>query len=139
MSGGGRPVFRPWTFVCLFLAFALFDFTDQALAQYAGAPLPNKPQLGRLGERINSNTIAMVLELMRSPSVPSCGLFGSGAPLRCACACVANAANARKRQIDFHGRQAGFPSRPMICPRATDLRQRNTHRTRYAYPYLFDA
>jgi len=60
MSGGGRPVFRPWELVCLFLVFALFNFTDPALAQHSGAPLPNKPQLGRLGERINANTIAIV-------------------------------------------------------------------------------
>ena len=61
MSGGGRPVFRPWTFVCLFLAFALGTFANPASAQHAGgAPVPNKPQLGALGERINSNTIAII-------------------------------------------------------------------------------
>jgi len=58
MSGGGRPVFRPWNLVCFFLAFA--SFTDQAPAQRSGAPLPNKPQLGTLGERVNANTIAIV-------------------------------------------------------------------------------
>jgi len=60
MGGGGRPVFRPWNLVCLFLGIALFNFADQARAQHAGAPVPNKPQLGRLGERINSNTIAII-------------------------------------------------------------------------------
>ena len=35
-------------------------FATQAQAQRNGAPLPNKPQLGTLGERINSNTIAVI-------------------------------------------------------------------------------
>src|SRR4051794_19054007 len=61
MSGGGRPVFRPWKLVCLFLAFALSTFGNQASAQRAAnGPVPNKPQLGALGERINSNTIAII-------------------------------------------------------------------------------
>src|SRR2546421_10864969 len=59
MSCGGRPAFRPLNLACLFLALALF--ADQAHAQQrSGAPLPNKPQLGTLGERINANTIAIV-------------------------------------------------------------------------------
>src|SRR3954452_5474794 len=61
MSGGGRPVFRPWKLVCLILAFALSIFANQASAQRAAnGPVPNKPQLGALGERINSNTIAII-------------------------------------------------------------------------------
>src|SRR3954452_3075406 len=61
MSGGGRPVFRPWKLVCLILAFALSIFANQASAQRAAnGPVPNKPQLGNLGERINSNTIAVI-------------------------------------------------------------------------------
>ena len=61
MSGGGRPVFRPWNLVCLFLAFALSLFSHQASAQRAAnGPVPNKPQLGALGERINANTIAII-------------------------------------------------------------------------------
>src|SRR3954463_11213218 len=61
MSGGGRPVFRPWKLVCLFLAFALSSFANQASAQRAAnGPVPNKPQLGPVGERINSNTIAII-------------------------------------------------------------------------------
>src|SRR3954468_22307593 len=61
MSGGGRPVFRPWKLVCLFLAFALSTFADPASAQRAAnGPVPNKPQLGALGERINSNTLAVI-------------------------------------------------------------------------------
>jgi uncharacterized protein len=58
MSCGGRPAFRPLNLACLFLALALF--ADEASAQPSGAPLPNKPQLGKLGERINANTIAIV-------------------------------------------------------------------------------
>src|SRR3954465_2848569 len=61
MSGGGRPVFRPWKLVCLFLAFALSTFANQASAQRAASgPVPNKPQLGALGERINSNPTAII-------------------------------------------------------------------------------
>jgi uncharacterized protein len=58
MSGGGRPVFRPLNLACLFFGLALF--ANQAEAQRSGAPLPNKPQLGTLGERINANTIAII-------------------------------------------------------------------------------
>jgi len=63
MSGGGRPLLRPRAFVCFFLAFTIFSFANQAQAQHSsvgGAPLPNKPQLGKVGERINSNTIAII-------------------------------------------------------------------------------
>src|SRR3954447_5867506 len=61
MGGGGGPVFRPWKLVCLFLAFALSIFANQASAQRAAnGPVPNKPQLGAVGERINSNTIAII-------------------------------------------------------------------------------
>jgi TRAP transporter TAXI family solute receptor len=62
MGGGGRPVFRPWKSVCLFLAVfgAAALAAEPAHAQHSGPPMPNKPQLGSLGERINSNTIAIV-------------------------------------------------------------------------------
>src|ERR1043165_1595725 len=63
MSGGGRPLLRPRAFVCLFLAFSISSFASQAFAQHAGGgggPLPNKPQLGKVGERINANTIAII-------------------------------------------------------------------------------
>jgi TRAP transporter TAXI family solute receptor len=60
MGGGGRPRSRPWKSLSLFAACAAF-LSNPALAQpHSGAPLPNKPQLGRLGERINSNTIAII-------------------------------------------------------------------------------
>src|SRR3954452_10727532 len=58
MGGDGRPVFRPWKSICLFLALAALG--GQAQAQHSGAPLPNKPQLGSVGERINANTIAVI-------------------------------------------------------------------------------
>ncbi len=60
MVGGGRPHARPWKSFCLFAAFAAL-LAQPALAQHrSGPPLPNKPQLGSLGERINSNTIAVI-------------------------------------------------------------------------------
>jgi TRAP transporter TAXI family solute receptor len=56
-----RPLARPWNFFCLFLtALCAVGLATQANAQRNGAPLPNKPQLGSVGERINSNTIAIV-------------------------------------------------------------------------------
>jgi len=62
MCHGGAPRSRPWTFIGLFVAFFLL-LGHQTSAQHrfpSGAPLPNKPQLGTLGERINANTIAIV-------------------------------------------------------------------------------
>src|ERR1041385_390947 len=58
MGRDGKPACRPWILLCLFLIVAAF--ATNAQAQRNGAPLPNKPQLGTLGERINSNTIAIV-------------------------------------------------------------------------------
>jgi TRAP transporter TAXI family solute receptor len=63
MCDGGTPRSRPWIFVCFFvLSFLLLG--EQAWSQPhrfpSGAPLPNKPQLGTIGERLNSNTIAVV-------------------------------------------------------------------------------
>jgi TRAP transporter TAXI family solute receptor len=62
MGGGGRPVFRPWDLVCLFLGLSVALASAPVLAQTqrAGGPVPNKPQLGQLGERINSNTLAVI-------------------------------------------------------------------------------
>src|SRR3954469_5402338 len=61
MSDGGRPRSRPWGSFCLFAALFGALLSQPALAQNrSGAPLPNKPQLGALGERINSNTIAII-------------------------------------------------------------------------------
>jgi TRAP transporter TAXI family solute receptor len=61
MSDGGRPRSRPWGSFCLFAALFGALLSQPALAQNrSGAPLPNKPALGPLGERINSNTIAII-------------------------------------------------------------------------------
>src|ERR1043165_8402447 len=56
-----RPLARPRNSFCLFagLAFSL-TVVAQAHAQHAGAPVPNKPQLGTLGEQVNANTIAIM-------------------------------------------------------------------------------
>jgi TRAP transporter TAXI family solute receptor len=65
------PVFRRGKSFALFLAAlcAVTLFAQQAPAQqqpqriapqFANGPVPNKPQLGVLGERINANTIAVV-------------------------------------------------------------------------------
>jgi TRAP-type uncharacterized transport system substrate-binding protein len=56
-----RPHARSWESFCLFLiALCAVALATPANAQRNGAPLPNKPQLGSVGERINSNTIAIV-------------------------------------------------------------------------------
>jgi TRAP transporter TAXI family solute receptor len=60
MGRDGKPACRPWKSICLFLIVAAFATQAQAQAQRSGPPMPNKPQLGSLGERINSNTIAIV-------------------------------------------------------------------------------
>jgi len=62
MCHGGAPRLRPWAFIGLFVSFFLL-LGHQTSAQHrfpSGAPLPNKPQLGTIGERLNSNTIAIV-------------------------------------------------------------------------------
>jgi len=63
MCHGGTPRSRPWTFICFIVSalIALGSFEAAAQAQRrSGAPLPNKPQLGTIGERLNANTIALV-------------------------------------------------------------------------------
>jgi len=62
MQSRRRPLARPWESFCLFLAAISFALATPALAQAqrSGAPMPNKPQLGTLGERINSNTISII-------------------------------------------------------------------------------
>ena len=63
MSDRRRPRFAAAESYCLFFGLALFAtiFSQPAAAQRrSGAPLPNKPQLGSLGERINANTIAVI-------------------------------------------------------------------------------
>src|SRR5438105_7901073 len=62
MGGDAKPACRPGKSICLFLSVlcAAMFAGDPAHSQRAGAPVPNKPQLGTLGERVNSNTIAIV-------------------------------------------------------------------------------
>jgi TRAP transporter TAXI family solute receptor len=64
MCDGGTPRLRPRTLVCaLVLAnvFSAFLLGQPATAQHrSGAAVPNKPQLGTIGERLNANTIAIV-------------------------------------------------------------------------------
>src|SRR5882757_3151571 len=65
MCEGGRPRSRPRVAICCFLGVVLGALCaipgQPALAQHrSGAPMPNKPQLGSVGERINSNTIAII-------------------------------------------------------------------------------
>jgi uncharacterized protein len=64
MSGGGKPVFRLRKSICLFvgtLLGALCALTSSHTAQaQRNAPIPNKPQLGALGERINANTLSII-------------------------------------------------------------------------------
>ena len=61
MQSWWRPVFRPRDAFVFFVA-ALFavSFSHIAQAQRSGSPVPNKPQLGTVGERINANTIAVI-------------------------------------------------------------------------------
>lgn len=55
------PHSRPWDTFCLFLAaLGIVAFATEASAQRNGAPIPDKPQLGSVGERINLNTIAVI-------------------------------------------------------------------------------
>jgi len=62
MREGGRPRSRPRESICYFFgALCAVFLNHQALAQNrSGAPVPNKPQLGSAGERINANTIAVI-------------------------------------------------------------------------------
>jgi TRAP transporter TAXI family solute receptor len=58
-----RPRLRPRGPVCLFFAALLaaaLSSQPASAQQRSGPPLPNKPQLGSLGERVNANTIAVI-------------------------------------------------------------------------------
>jgi uncharacterized protein len=59
--GGLRELVRATTGV-LFFALMISPIASQTVGKQnrSGAPLPNKPELGTIGERINSNTIAIV-------------------------------------------------------------------------------
>lgn len=61
--GGLRGPFRPWMSVVFFAALVAVFSSDSAFSQSrvrSGAPMPNKPELGSAGERLNANTIAIV-------------------------------------------------------------------------------
>src|SRR5262249_38887585 len=65
MGGWLRPMFRPWTFIAFFSALiALFSsqsaLSEKAVRPTSGTPMPNKPDLGSVGERLNANTIAII-------------------------------------------------------------------------------
>ena len=62
MWHGGGPRLRPWTFLFSLVFATLLVFGDSALAQRRGGAgsVPNKPQLGAIGEALNANTIAIV-------------------------------------------------------------------------------
>jgi uncharacterized protein len=62
MGGGGRPQLRRGISIGLSIAaFAALVLSQPAFARNRfGPPVPNKPQLGSVGERINANTIAIV-------------------------------------------------------------------------------
>jgi len=62
MSHRRRPPARPRRIIALFLLGVILAalLSAPASAQRSGPPMPNKPQLGSLGERVNANTIAVV-------------------------------------------------------------------------------
>ena len=65
MGGWLRPNLRPWISIAFFSALiALFSsqsaFPEHAERLRGGTPMPNKPDLGATGERLNANTIAIV-------------------------------------------------------------------------------
>jgi TRAP transporter TAXI family solute receptor len=62
MGGGGTPHLRLQKTICIFFAAICAALLSQsAAAQHrSGPPLPSKPQLGSLGERVNANTIAVI-------------------------------------------------------------------------------
>ena len=64
MGGGLRRPFRPLQVICVLVAaFAGAAFSISPTVAQSGRgylPVPNKPNLGPIGERINANTIAIV-------------------------------------------------------------------------------
>jgi TRAP transporter TAXI family solute receptor len=60
--GGLRRSFRPWISFAFLAGVLASAATDPAFSQSSrtGAPVPNKPELGSAGERLNANTIAIV-------------------------------------------------------------------------------
>src|SRR3954454_4429364 len=65
MGGWTRPTCRPWISIAFFSALIALFSSKAALSEHAGrprsgTPMPNKPELGSAGERLNANTIAIV-------------------------------------------------------------------------------
>ncbi len=65
MGGWLRSMFRPRICVAVSCALiALFSsqaaFSEKVPRPSSGAPVPNKPELGSVGERLNANTIAII-------------------------------------------------------------------------------
>lgn len=64
MRGGLRWLYRPFQVMCVLVAVLLtaaFSLSAAFAGQSAGnAPIPDKPNLGSLGERLNANTIALI-------------------------------------------------------------------------------
>ena len=66
MGGWLRPKLRPWVSVVFFSALIALLSSQSALSEHAarpsgtGTPMPNKPELGTAGERLNANTIAII-------------------------------------------------------------------------------
>ncbi len=64
MRGGLRWLYRPFQVLCVLVA-VLLTAAFSLNATFAGhpggdAPIPGKPNLGSLGERLNANTIALI-------------------------------------------------------------------------------
>lgn len=65
MGGWLRPMFRPWIVIAFVSALVALFSSQAALSERAarptsGTPMPNKPDLGTAGERLNANTIAII-------------------------------------------------------------------------------
>jgi TRAP transporter TAXI family solute receptor len=65
MGGWLRPMFRPGIAIAFASALVALFSSQAALSERAarptsGTPMPNKPDLGTAGERLNANTIAII-------------------------------------------------------------------------------
>src|SRR5215475_9242978 len=60
--GGLRRPFRPWMAIAFLSALTALAASQTAQSEHlrSGAPMPNKPELGTAGERLNANTIAII-------------------------------------------------------------------------------
>jgi uncharacterized protein len=63
MGGGSRRPLRPYQVFCVWVAVVLTAAFSSQIASIGGVgarPMPDKPNLGTIGERLNANTIAIV-------------------------------------------------------------------------------